>query len=123
MPSLLPGTLKLTSPDGVALEVAAGAPLPAERTMSHVSSFASKEWALALEYRTAEGAPHERTMPLLPWDGSSPAGRDLAVSLWISPHRAAFVEVAMEGRETYRFDPVPLRDGGGRVAVAAAAPG
>lgn len=123
MPILLPGTLRVTSADGVGLEVAAGTPLPAERKATHRSSFTAAEWSLQLTYRTAEGAPHERRLPLLLWDRSSPAGRELAISVWVSPHRAAFVEVGVDGKELYRFEPVPLRDASGHVAVAAAPPG
>ena len=120
MPTLLPGTLRLRSADGVSLEFAAGTPLPAERSTKHRSAFDTKDWSLELEYRTADGAPHERRLPLLPWDRSSPAGRDLIISGWVSPHRAAFIEIGLDGKELYRFDPVPLRDGAGHVAVAGA---
>lgn len=123
MPTVLPGTLRLRSADGAALEIPAGTPLPAERTLKHRTAFTAKEWSLELEYRTSDGAPHERRLPLLPWDGTPPAGRDLIVSAWVSPHRAAFVEIGVDGKELYRFDPIPLRDGGGTVAVAAAEPG
>ena len=124
MPNLLPGTLRLVSADGLALEVAAGTALPVRRHAVHRTAFESKSWSIELSYRTAEGAPHERRLPLLTWDGASPAGRELAISVWVSPHRAAFVEVELDGgRELYRFEPVPLRDASGRVAVAAAAPG
>lgn len=124
MPTLLPGTLRLRSADGVALEVAAGTPLPVERASAHTVSFTAKEWSLSLDYRTAEGAPHERRLPLLLWDGSPVAGRALSISAWVSPHRAAFVEIGVDGgKELYRFDPIPLRDGMGKVAVAAAPPG
>lgn len=123
MPAVLPGTLKLRSADGAALEIAAGSPLPAERRTVHRADFTAKDWSLELEYRTASGAPHERRLPLLPWDRTPPAGRELAISAWISPHRACFVEIAVDGKEVYRFDPVPLRDAGGKVAVAEAPPG
>src|SRR5882724_8144009 len=127
MPAVLPGTLTLRSPDGAALEIPAGTPLPAERTLKHRTAFDAKDWRLDLAYRTAQAVgaagptgPHERTFPLIPWDGSSPAGRELVVSLWVSPHRAAFVELGLDGKELYRFDPVPLRDGQGSVVVAPA---
>lgn len=115
MPPLLPGTLKLNSVDGVALEVAAGTPLPADRSTKHRTAFKSADWSLELSYRTANGAPHERRLPLMPWDGSSPAGRDVTVSLWVSQLRVAFVEVGLDGKELYTFDRVALRDDAGRV--------
>ena len=140
MPSLLPGTLRVNSSDGAALEVAAGTTLPAERAMKHRTVFTASTWSLELAYRTASGAPHERRLELLPWDGSSPAGREIAINLWVSPLRVAFVEIGLDGtgergaeppagsareaerrpsayRELYRFDPVALRDDGGRLAV------
>lgn len=124
MPTLLPGTLRLTSADGFALEVSAGTALPAERAATHRTPFSADGWSLELAYRTASGAPHERRLPLLPWDGSSAAGRQAAVSLWVSPLRVAFVEAALDGgREVYRFDPVALRDDAGRLAVSEAPPG
>src|SRR5688500_16914566 len=120
MPNVLPGTLKLRSADGAALEIAAGTPLPAERTVKHRTAFDLSAWSLSAEYRTASGAPHERTLPLLRWDKSAPAGRDLAISAWVSPHRAAFVEIGVDGKELYRFDPIALRDAAGNVAVSPA---
>lgn len=123
MPVLLPGTLRLTSADGVALEVAAGTELPTERSTTHRTTFSADAWSLELAYRTASGAPHERRFPLLPWDGSSPAGRELKISVWVSPLRVAFVEIGLDGKEVYRCDPVPLRDGSGRVAVGDPEPG
>lgn len=123
MANLLPGTLKLLASDGAALEVPAGTALPAERKTTHRTSFSSNEWAIEISYRTASGAPHERRLPLLPWDRSSPAGREAAISVWVSPLRVAFVEVGLDGKELYRFDPIPLRDDAGRVAVAEATPG
>ena len=131
MPSLLPGTLRLTSADGLALEVAAGTPLPAELVTRHRTAFSSDAWSIELSYRTATGAPHERRLPLLPWDGSSPAGRDVAVTVWVSPLRVAFVEAGLDApaegdagpKELYRFDPIALRDDGGRLAVREPTPG
>lgn len=123
MPNVLPGTLKVRSTDGAAMEIVAGTPLSAERTAKHRSAFDITSWSLQVEYRTASGAPHERTLPLLLWDKSSPAGRELTISVWVSPHRAAFVEIGVDGKELYRFDPIPLRDAAGNVAVSAAPSG
>lgn len=123
MPPLLPGTLRLTSADGVALEVAAGTPLPAERSTTHRTAFSSDAWSLELIYRTATGAPHERRLPLLPWDGTATSGRDLTVNVWVSPLRVAFVEIGVDGKELYRFDPVALRDDSGRLGVSESTPG
>lgn len=123
MPPLLPGTLRLTSADGVALEVAAGTPLPSERTAKHRTAFSSGEWSLELSYRTASGAPHERRLPLMPWDGTPASGRDLMISVWVSPLRVAFVEIGVDGKELYRFDPIALRDDAGRLGVSESTPG
>src|SRR3954470_24247463 len=79
MPTVLPGTLRLRSADGAALEIPAGTPLPAERSLQHTTPFSAKEWSLELEYRTAAGGPHGRCLPLLPFDGSAPAGRELVI--------------------------------------------
>ncbi len=98
------------------LEVAAGSPLPAERSLSHRVGEAER-WSVELEYRAAGGVPLRRRLPLLLWDGRPADGHAVALSLWVSPHRAAFVEIAVAD-ERYRYDPIALPDGLGRLGIA-----
>jgi len=78
MPPLLPGTLRLTSADGLALEVAAGTPLPAERTAKHRHGLLlRRSGPLELVYSPPRASAHERAVSRsLPWDGTPASGRD-----------------------------------------------